>query len=132
MKSAWTSVDYLSKKERRDICLLTLDWCVKNMGRSYRGVPNLRVIQSKNGKYFGLYEPSKPHHEIIIYYNVCESIYRLISTTIHEYQHSLQKVRKSYNKLYNEYGYDSHPMEVEARQAEKLWHRCWSDIKVLL
>ena len=48
---------------------------------------------------------------------------------LHEWTHSLQKVRKSYYRLYDEFGYDKHPMEIEARLSEKLWGKCWKDIK---
>lgn len=127
MITAWTKTEDLDKKTRKQICLLTADWCAKNMGVSYRGRPKIKIRKSKN--LYGLYDPYKEDHDIKIFKNQCENVYRLVSVTIHEWKHSLQKAKKSYTKLYREHGYDKHPMEIEARQAEKMWNKCWRDIK---
>lgn len=129
MINAWTHTDTLDRTTRRQICLLVADWCAENLGTSYRGRPIIKVVKSKVPVNYGLYRPHKDSHEIVIYHDVCDNIYRLISTMIHEWTHSLQKVRKSYSRLYNEFGYDQHPMEIEARLSEKLWGKCWRDIK---
>lgn len=129
MISAWTKTDDLDRTTRRQICLLVADWCAQNLGTSYRGRPILKVHKSRTPTYYGLYDPNGSQAEIIIHWDVCDNVYRLITTTIHEWRHSLQKVRKSYNRLYREWGYNDHPMEIEARQAEKLWNQCWRDIK---
>ena len=129
MISSRTQTNTLDKATRRHICLLVAEWCAQNLGTSYRGVPKIRVIKSQSPNYYGAYNAHKSRHEIVIYYDVCTNVRKLIATLIHEWTHSLQKVRKSYSKLYQEFGDDNHPMEIEARFSEKLWSSCWKEIK---
>ena len=54
----------------------------------------------------------------------------MVQTVIHEYAHYMQPIKSSYNKLLKEYGYDDHPMEIEAREIEKEYYKdCWNKIK---
>ncbi len=52
----------------------------------------------------------------------------MIQTIIHEYTHYTQDLKK-YDVLYKQFGYDSHPQEVEAVKNEKLYSPCWKQIK---
>lgn len=71
--------------------------------------------------FMGLYDPIK--HKVIIYVNACPTLSDFTSTIIHEWTHSRQKVLKDYVNLYKKYGYENHPMEIEAYAAEKKWNR---------
>jgi hypothetical protein len=86
--------------------------------KKYKGIPTLRVSLAKVESIdtLGYYCPIL--NEIVIYKETIMdyTVRKLIMVIIHEYTHSLQKVNKSYNKLYDKFGYWNHPMEIEARQ----------------
>jgi hypothetical protein len=68
-------------------------------------------------------------NEIIIYYNNCGTIKNLIRTIIHEWQHQLQPMSK-YERLHDEVGYEEHPFEKQAEEAEeKHYRQAWVYIK---
>ena len=111
---------------------MTLAWCVKTMGyKKYKGTPTLRVSLAKveSEDCYGYQCPYL--NEIVLYKETLKdyTVRKLIMVIIHEYTHSLQKVRKSYGKMYDKFGYWKHPMEIEARMSESTWNICYKDIK---
>jgi hypothetical protein len=62
-------------------------------------------------------------NELILYYNNVKSLKVLITTIIHEYQHSLQPIKTKYEVYSKKYGYWKNPLEVEARNAEKKYFK---------
>ena len=132
IRSSRTYVCDLKPRHIKSVCDNTLAWCVKMRGyKKHKGIPTLRVslakVESENT--FGYYCPYL--NEIVLYKETLKdyTVRKLISTIIHEYTHSLQKVKMSYNVMYDKYGYWNHPMEIEARKSESLWNLCYSDIK---
>ena len=118
---------------------LAFNWCVKNMGfKKKKGLPELKVSKKKfnaNDPYYGDYVDA--NHRITIYPHTFSElgncVRKLIAIVIHEYAHTLQKGGfKTYNKMYQKYGYWNHPMEIEAREYEKVWNLCYRDIKPFL
>ena len=130
-----TPISALSHKEATRVVELTFSWCVKNLGvKKKKGVPSLKVSKKKfNAKdpYYGDYVDRD--HRITIYPSTFSElgncVRKMIAIVIHEYAHTLQKGEKTYNKMYQKYGYWNHPMEIEARAHEKLWNLCYRDIK---
>jgi len=132
IRSSRTYISDLKPRHLSKVCSMTLSWCVKTMGyKKYKGIPTLRVslakVESENT--FGYYCPIL--NEIVLYKETIKdcTVRKVIMVIIHEYTHSLQKVNKSYNKLYDKFGYWNHPMEIEARQSESTWNICYRDIK---
>ena len=127
-----TYISTLKPRHLKSVCDSTLAWCVKMRGyKKYKGIPTVRVslakVESENT--YGYYCPYL--NEIVLYKETLKdyTVRKLISVIIHEYTHSLQKVKKSYNVMFDKYGYWKHPMEVEARKSESLWSMCYQDIK---
>lgn len=65
----------------------------------------------------GEYDPFE--HAIYIYVCNCKTVGELVKTLIHEYTHSTQRVMTEYQKMYKKYGYQNHPLEIAANEAEK-------------
>ena len=132
IRSSRTYVADLKPRHLRKVCELTLSWCVKTMGfKKYKGTPTLRVSLAKveSEDCYGYYCPFL--NEIVLYKETIKdcTVRKVIMVIIHEYTHSLQKIRKSYGKMYDKFGYWKHPMEIEARMSESTWNICYKDIK---
>jgi hypothetical protein len=126
-----TNLKKLTHKEMRSIVEKTVKYSKENIGiNKRRGVCNIIVKnQSINddGRRYGEYKPDT--HTIIIFKNNCKNIKELITTTLHEYVHNLQPVRSKYYKMLKTYGYDNHPMEIEAIGYERFYGDVWKTIK---
>lgn len=110
---AYSSVVELSHQERRKLAEFCLEYCMDVLGvPRKKGIPTFSVIKTKK-EYYGEYCPEKEH--IFIYYNNCGTIQKFVDTFIHEYTHHTQNLNK-YDRLLSKYGYDEHPLEVEARE----------------
>ena len=121
MLAASQNLKELSKYKISKIAKLMAEFCKINLGKSRgKDYPNLKLSYVASDC-MGMYDPFE--HKIVIYINVCETVSDLTSTFIHEWIHSCQKVLKDYVKLYKKFGYDNHPMEIEANNAEKKWNR---------
>jgi hypothetical protein len=72
-------------------------------------------------EYYGLYCPVD--NQISLYRDNLKTLGDFTRTFIHEYTHSLQPCRSKYAKMLDEYGYDKHPFEIEARQNEVIHNR---------
>ena len=114
----------------RNIIILSTEWCQKNLGvnNDRENVFRLSMLEQVSGpRCYGMFDEEE--NKIYIFHNNCFNIKLLIQTVLHEYTHYMQPIRGSYNKLMNEYGYDNHPMEVEAREMEGYYLNVWNKIK---
>lgn len=129
-KTLYTGVPTLGDNEIRRIVSLTVYYCKHVFGINGRR-PDLGIsirTQKRGPWHYGVYDSNT--NKIVINKNVCTNIKQLVMTTIHEYTHYMQPVVSHYNNLLEEYGYDKHPMEVEAREKESHYYKhCWEYIK---
>ena len=119
----------LTTPKVRRIILETIKWAQENMGTKRKRLPlTIKVTKQKiyHVPVCGMYDPTTN----TIYINPvdCGDVKEVIKTTLHEYTHFLQDIRR-YGKLLREVGYDKHLMEKEARDNEKLYTYCWKNIK---
>lgn len=116
--SNWTRTEKKLLSER------VFRWCKKNMGinRRYKIPISLSVVRNDyEPRTYGAFDPAE--NQIILYHNKIRTLEKLVTTIIHEYQHSLQPV-KSYYGIYSVlYGYWDNPLEKDARDAEKKHHK---------
>ena len=97
------------------------DWCVNKFGSPLKSgvVPDLVI--SKNYKIKHI-EGDYAERIITIYAHNCKSVSALIRVVIHEYTHFMQMPKiydmSKYYKLSEKYSYSTHPMEVDAYNAE--------------
>lgn len=111
----------LSKYKIQKSGKIISDFCKEKIGKAKgNDYPTLQ-LSYVSSDCMGLYDPFD--HKIIIYVNYCQTVSDLTSTIIHEWTHSCQNVLKNYVKLYKKFGYDNHPMEIEACESEKKWNR---------
>lgn len=123
-----TPTEQMTTPYIRDLVCETILWCETNMGKKKKRLPlTYKVLTQKKGEeYFGMYDPTI--NSIIIFRNRCETVRETLKCVIHEYTHYLQDLR-GYSRVLREVGYRRHPQEIEARENEKLFSKCWTDIK---
>jgi hypothetical protein len=105
-------------------------WCRTHMGTNNRKKYDVLVT------YYKSYDTDSDmgeyrywDNEIIVYYNNTPTVKDFIRTIIHEWQHQLQPMSK-YERLHDEVGYEDHPFEIEAAEAEeKHYRQAWVYIK---
>lgn len=105
-------------------------WCRTNMGTNNRKKYDVLVT------YYKSYDTDSDmgeyrywDNEIIVYYNNTPTVKDFIRTIIHEWQHQLQPMSK-YERLHDEVGYEEHPFEKQAEEAEeKHYRQAWVYIK---
>jgi hypothetical protein len=127
-----TKVSDLKKRQVQDIVSYTAIWCMDNMGtyNRRRNPFKISVLPDETDCY-GQFISSE--NRLVIFYNMCPNIRTLIQTIIHEYTHYLQPIRENYEKLYRSFGYDNHPMEVEAREKELMYYKdAWKFVKTII
>lgn len=119
----------LTHSRKRIIAQKTLEWCKANMG-SRRAKLTLKVRkagttarQTQEVGHFKYW-----CNEMVIHWDLCESVRSIVTTVIHEYTHYLQPMEKHYVELYHIHGYQKHPFEIEARSNEKLWTKCYNEV----
>jgi len=126
-----TKLDQMDRKTMREVVKLTTKYCVDTFGINNRKKTEfvVSICKQRSGETaYGQYCPYD--NKITIYYDNCPTIKHMVQTVIHEYAHYMQPIKSSYNKLLKEYGYDDHPMEIEAREIEKEYYKdCWNKIK---
>ncbi len=105
-------------------------WCRTNMGINNKKKYDVLVSYYKSyDEDVDMGEYRYWDNEIIVYYNNTETVKDFIRTIIHEWQHQLQPMSK-YERLHDEHGYENHPLELEAVEAEdKHYKQMWIDIK---
>ena len=127
-----TYISDLKPRHLNRVIDLTLAWCVKMRGyKKHKGIPSVRVSLAKveSQDTYGYY--CAYLNEIVLYKETLKdyTVRKLIMVIIHEYTHSLQKIKQSYDRMYDKFGYWDHPMEIEARKSESTWNLCYRDIK---
>ena len=128
-----TRVETLDRGTIREVVKYATQYCTDTFGTKRKKNPfTISIVKQRGGELaYGQYFPYD--NKLFIYYENCPTIKLLVQTVIHEYAHYLQPVKTSYNKLLREYGYDDHPMEVEARLMENKYYKdCWNYIKEIL
>jgi hypothetical protein len=122
----------LTKQQCREIAKETFLWCINKFGNPLKTLePSLKVSFNKSNKYnYGLYY----NRVISVFPLVCETERLIIRTVIHEYRHFLQMPKMSnmsqYSKLCEEFDYENHPLEIDAREFEKLHYpKCRAYLK---
>lgn len=110
-----------------------LQWCELNHSTpKYRGKLSYKINYYSHSKVEGCYCGYTKN--ITIYITPEKRIIDVVDTLLHEYKHHIdmrtQKEVRLYSKQLNEFGYDSHPMEVVARQfAQKYRDTCFETFK---
>ena len=126
-----TNLKTLTHKEIRQIVDKTIGICEVMFGVNRRKGFCKAIVknQSKNDDLlkYGEYRPDS--HTIVVFKNNCKNVSDLITTTLHEYTHTLQPVASKYYKMLKKYGYENHPMEIEAVENEKYCSEVWGLIK---
>lgn len=127
---------FIDDKTKKKYTRLTLKWCESFFGfnERRRNKPTLRFSNRqrkiKNAIVFGNY--CFYRNIITIYLPHCTTPQDIISTTIHEYTHYLQK-RLKYKDYEQYYYYSTNPYEREAkRNEEKYTLICLKEIKKLV
>lgn len=119
---AATKLSTFSKYKVSKIANIVNNFCVTNLGKKRNvSYPTILLSYIQDPKSMGEYCYDK--HLIIIYVNNCKTVSQLTSTIIHEWTHSKQNIIGQYTKLYKKFGYENHPMEIEAYDSEKIWNR---------
>jgi len=112
----------ISKWKLGKISLTVSKFCLENLGYNRKiGVPTIKISYKDGDVCWGEYNPH--NHQVVIFINNLKTLSDLTSTIIHEWTHSNQDVLGKYVKLYKKFGYDNHPMEIEAYANEKIWNR---------
>lgn len=110
-----------------------LQWCETNHSiPKKRGKLSYKINYYNHTKLDGCY--CGHNKEITIYLTNEKKIIEVVDALLHEYQHhidmSTQKEVKLYFKQLNDFGYDTHPMEITARNfAEKNRDQCFKTFK---
>lgn len=125
----------LSLKEQRKIVSLTIKWCGEILGKNNKRKNKLMFVLRPQplmkklacGECFGEFDYRE--NVLDIYSDNNKTIKHLIVTTIHEYTHYLQPIRKYYFELNEKYGYWKNPFEIQAHANEVLYDVCWREIK---
>lgn len=127
---AYSSVMDLTNQERRKLAEFCREYCMEYLGvPRKKGIPSFSIVKS-NKDYFGEY--CSENERIFVYYNQCGTIQKFVDTFIHEYTHHTQNLNK-YDKLLSKFGYDDHPLEVEAREtARKYRGHCLESYRKLI
>jgi uncharacterized protein YjaZ len=110
----------LSKYMLNKISKIIYKFCINVIGYKKKRFPTITLSYIKSD-IMGEYDPFE--NKIIIYIKGLKNVGELTSTIIHEYTHSQQNILGKYSKLYKKHGYIQHPMEIEARDNEKLYNR---------
>lgn len=122
-----TNTSTLTRTALRLIAKETINYCIATLGVKHSlPVPTVSLVKRGRSRRYGQYNMT--HNHIQIHYNICGTVQMMIQTLIHEYTHYTQDLKK-YDVLYKQFGYDSHPQELEAVKNEKLYSPCWKQIK---
>lgn len=129
-KSAKISDLKISKKKMVES---VLQWCESNHSiPKYRGKLSYKINYYNHTKLEGCY--CGYNKNITIYITPEKRIIDVVDTLLHEYQHHIemrtQKEVRLYSKQLSEFGYDSHPMEITAREfAKQHRDKCFETFK---
>lgn len=110
-----------------------LQWCETNHSiPKKRGKLSYEIRYYNHNKVEGCY--CGYNKKITVYITPEKRIIDVVDTLLHEYQHHIemrtQKEVRLYSKQLSEFGYDSHPMEITARNfAQKYRDTCFETFK---
>ena len=123
-----TKISDLTMNQKREIALLVIEYCQRKFGKRPYKV-KLKVLKQRSGlESYGQYSPYS--QTITVFHNHCVTVKDVVRVVLHEYTHYMQKrISILYPKYHKQYGYVKNPMEVEARDSEKLYPACWKSIK---
>lgn len=124
-----TPTHKISLDESYAIVCGTVEWCKGNLRSPeiHRRKNLCIMVHRSENQVYGEY--CYNNNWLTINIRQCINIKDIVSTTIHEYTHFLQKL-DDYAKKTKEVGYNDNPYEVEARENEKLYTtKCWKQIK---
>jgi hypothetical protein len=122
--SNWGKKTYSVNCDYNQLCTNIVDWSVANIPpikTNHR--LNVNVSSYEHKKTMAMYYPHKK--EIKIYIKNHESVIEIVDSLLHEVTHYKQYLRntrghsKNYQKLLGLYGYQNHPMEIEAVDTAK-------------
>jgi len=117
-----TNIYHFSKYRLTKLASFVSEFCKVNLGyKKSKGIPKIKLSYRKGMQCYGEYNPYS--NTILIYVSELRTLGDFTSTIIHEWTHSNQNVLCSYGKLYKKFGYDNHPMEIQAVANEKKWNR---------
>jgi len=116
----------LSSETVHRIVELTDQWCMTYLGESPKLVIEITKQKFWKSPCFGGYDEN--NKVMYVYVNRCENIKDLLKVFIHEYTHHLQDLSQ-YDSLLELYGYDNHPLEIEANEMAEYYNIVWKEIK---
>lgn len=116
-------------QQRRHLLDYAARWCKTHFGINGRKkyAISYECYSDEDDTYIGYYDQADNRIYINLY-NI-KNVRELLSTYIHEYQHSLQPTRKNYWKLAKRFGYLDHPYEVHARSHERYFRHMMNDYR---
>jgi len=129
----YTRTSSLSSSKVREIVHYAIQWCAISYGVNNRRRSPFSVSirkQTSGSPCYGQFDHNT--NTLTVFYNRCENVRLLIQTVLHEYTHYMQPIRGSYHKLLDDYGYENHPMEIEAREMEMFYKDCWNYVKKMI
>lgn len=124
-----THISEVSMDQSYKIVNLTIAWCKKNFTPPHikrRKELLVMVYNSPTDRVYGQY--CEQNNWLTINLGVCHNVRDVITTTIHEYTHFCQDL-KQYSVMTKKLGYDRNPFEVEARENESYYKKCWKSVK---
>ena len=116
-------------QQRRHLLDYAARWCKTHFGINGRKkyAISYECYSDEDDTYIGYYDQADNRIYINLY-NI-KNVRELLSTYIHEYQHSLQATRKNYWRLAKRFGYLDHPYEVHARSHERYFRHMMNDYR---
>jgi len=122
-----TPTSELTVRQIRSIVCETIRWCETNLGtKSFKVSYCVRTRGEKYSPVSGIYDYG--NRTIKVFRNYSPTVKSVVQVVLHEYAHYLQNLRW-YNNVLSKVGYENHPQEIEAREMENLYSKCWNDIK---
>lgn len=112
-----------------NIATLTMNWCINNLPPPKKKGKLMEIFFQWDDRHDNLGRFAPKYNWICINMYLMSSVRDIVSTTIHEYCHSTQNLKK-YNKILLKVGYNNHPQEKEANKYEKKYTNiCWKSIR---
>lgn len=122
-----TPIHKLSMDDSYRIVNAVVLWCRDNLPTKVKRKNPMSVMVHKSDlDIYGQY--CEKNNWLTVNLDCVENVAMLIRTTIHEFIHSGQNLKK-YSKYTKKYGYFKNPLEVEANKYEVHYRECWKQIK---
>ena len=125
-----TPTSELSTSQLRKIVKEAIKFCESHAGTKPSRQRSLKyqvlTLPDKMSPAYGQYDYYA--NTIRIYRNHAKDVKMVIRGVLHEYCHFLQNLRH-YDVVLKKVGYNSHPLEKQARAMEYFYSQCWNNIK---